>query len=91
VSVVALSTGVEAAWWASIGAGLVVAVVVWALLETLRRTVKRVGERVDEVLAMGGRLAQNTATVHTLQMTRDRALELHAELEQHRGEGRSAP
>src|SRR5512132_463834 len=37
--IVALSGAVETAWWVSLAVGLVVALVVWFLLEWLRRTV----------------------------------------------------
>ena len=37
---VALASSVETAWWVSLAVGLVVALVVWFLLEWLRRTVK---------------------------------------------------
>lgn len=76
-------TSVEIAWWATLGAGLVVALVVWALLEALRRTVSDIGHGVDEVLSMGGRLAQNTWTVQLLETTKARGVELLAEVEQH--------
>ena len=78
-----LTSGVETAWWIAIGVGLVVAVVVAALLEILRRTVQEVRRGVDDVLSMGGRLAQNTWTVQLLEVTRRRVLELLAEVEQH--------
>lgn len=71
--IVGLSTWATAAWWATLGGGLVVALVVWALLEVLRRAVADVREGVDDVLRMGGRLAQNTWTVQLLRMTVARA------------------
>ena len=80
-------TWVETAWWATLGAGLVVALVVWALLEALRRTVHEVREGVDEVLRVGGQLAQNTWTVQLLQTTKERGVELVDELEQIAGGG----
>jgi hypothetical protein len=76
----ALSSGVQAAWWATLGVGLVVAVVVWTLLEILRRTVHDVRRGVDDVLLIGGRLAQNTWTVQLLQTTKERGVELVEEL-----------
>ena len=78
---VALSNGVETAWWLAIGVGLVVLLVVAALLETLRRTVHDVRRGVDDVLSIGGRLAQNTWTVQLLGTTRERAALLVEELE----------
>ena len=80
-------TWAETAWWATLGAGLVVALVVWALLEILRRTVQEVRRGVDDVLSMGGRLAQNTWTVQLLRITTARANELVDELEHAAGGG----
>ena len=71
-------------WWATLGVGLVVALVVWGLLEVLRRSVLEVERAVDDVWTMGKRLAQNTATSHTLLTTKERGVELLEELEQHR-------
>jgi len=71
-------------WWVTLAVGLVVALVVWGLLEVLRRTVLEVERAVDDVWTMGKRLAQNTATTHTLLTTKERGSELLEELEQHR-------
>ena len=71
-------------WWVTLGVGIVVALVVWGLLEMLRRTVLEVERAVDAVWTMGKRLAQNTATSHTLLTTKERGVELLEELEQHR-------
>jgi hypothetical protein len=93
VTVLALSTN-ETVWWITLGVGLVVAVVVWLLLETLRRTVNEVERSVDEVWTMGKRLAQNTVTSHLLLTTKARGGGLLAELEEHRaaaGPGRGQP
>lgn len=79
--IVGLSGGVELAWWLSLAAGLVIAIVVWTLLEILRRSVHDVRRGVDDVLSMGGRLAQNTWTVHLLETTKTRGGELAAALE----------
>jgi hypothetical protein len=83
VTVLALSTN-ETAWWITLAVGLVVALVVWGLLETLRRTVLEVERSVNELWTMGKRLAQNTATTHSLSTTKERGVELLEELEQHR-------
>ena len=83
MSVLALSDGVVLAWWAALGVGLVVALVVWVLLETLRRSVDDVRRGVDDVLSMGGRLAQNTWTVQLLNVTKARGVELLEELHRH--------
>ena len=73
----------QTAWWITLAIGLVVALVVWGLLELLRRTVNEVKRGVDEVWTMGKRVAQNTATTHTLGVTKVRGGELLAELEAH--------
>jgi ABC-type protease/lipase transport system fused ATPase/permease subunit len=74
----------QTAWWITLAVGLVVALVVWALLEALRRTVNEVERAVDDVWTMGKRVAQNTATSHLLSTTKQRSGELLEELEQHR-------
>ena len=79
----AMSTN-QTLWWLTLGVGLVVALVVWGLLELLRRSVIEVERAVDDVWTMGKRLAQNTATTHTLLTTKARGGELLEELEQHR-------
>jgi type II secretory pathway component PulF len=80
---IALSTN-QTLWWITLGVGLVVALVVWGLLEALRRTVNEVDRAVDDVWTMGKRLAQNTATSHLLATTTERGGELLEELEEHR-------
>ena len=80
---IALSTN-QTLWWITLGVGLVVALVVWGLLEALRRTVNEVDRAVDDVWTMGKRLAQNTATSHLLATTKARGVELLEELEEHR-------
>jgi hypothetical protein len=91
VTVLALSTN-ETAWWITLGVGLVVALVVWGLLETLRRTVLEVQREVEAVWTMGKRVAQNTATSHLLQTTKARGADLLDELERHReAESRREP
>jgi type II secretory pathway component PulF len=84
VTILALSSN-ETAWWITLAVGLVVALVVWGLLEALRRTVNEVERGVDELWTMGKRVAQNTATSHTLGTTKERGAELLEELERHRG------
>ena len=82
MTVLALSTN-ESAWAITLGVGLVVALVVWALLEILRRTVNEVERAVDDVWTMGKRVAQNTATTHLLLTTKARGVELLEEVQQH--------
>jgi hypothetical protein len=79
----ALSTN-QTAWWITIGVVLVVALVVWGLLELLRRTVNEVDRSVSQVWTMGKRVAQNTQTTYLLQTTKARGVELLEELEAHR-------
>lgn len=79
----ALSTN-QILWWATLGAGVVVALVVWGLLELLRRTVNEVERAVADVWTMGKRVAQNTQTTHLLTTTKARGGELLSELNRHR-------
>jgi hypothetical protein len=72
------------AWWLTLAAGLVVALVVTALLEWLRRTVLDVERGVDAIWTSGKRVAQNTQTTHVLQPTKARGLDLREEVERHR-------
>lgn len=85
----ALSDGTTTAWWIALALGIVVAVVVWVLLEALRRAVLDVANGVEAVLGAGGRLAQNTATTHLLTTTKARGVDLLEELGHHRGAERS--
>lgn len=73
-----------ARWRASLVIGLVVALVVWGLLEALRRAAVDVDHAVDDVWTAGKRLAQNTQTAHLLTGTRDGGVALLEELERHR-------
>jgi hypothetical protein len=84
VRTLAITSAEQTAWWVSLGVGLVVALVVWGLLEWLRRTVNDVERGVNEVWTMGKRLAQNTQTTHLLGTTKERGGELLEELEHHR-------
>ncbi len=87
MSIVALATDTTIAWWGSLAVGLVVALVVWGLLEWLRRTVNAIDEGVMAVWTMGKRVAQNTQNTHVLETTKARGTELLAELEQHEAPG----
>ena len=86
MTVVAMSTN-QGLWWVTLAVGLVVAVVVWILLERLRRAVEQVDRDVSDVWTMGKRVAQNTSTTYLLQTTKARGVELAEELEQHRAGG----
>jgi hypothetical protein len=76
-------TGAQTAWWVALGVALVVAIVVWILLEILRRSVDQVRRGVDDVLTMGGRLAQNTWTVQLLQTAKRHGVALLEEVQKH--------
>jgi len=71
----------DAAWTGTLVAGVVVAGVVWGLLETLRRSVVRVEAAVDEVWAAGQRVARNTQTTHLLSGTARHSAELRDALD----------
>ena len=86
MTVVALSTN-QTLWWITLAVGLVVALVVWFLLERLRRAVVEVDRSVSDVWTMGKRVAQNTSTTYLLQTTKARGVELVEELEHHRAGG----
>lgn len=80
----ALDPADAARWRASLVVGLVVAGVVWTLLEALRRAAVGVDRSVDDVWTAGKRLAQNTQTAHLLNGTRAGGVALLEELERHR-------
>jgi type II secretory pathway component PulF len=79
----------QATWWVTLAIGLVVALVVWGLLEALRRAVVQVDRDVSTLWAMGQRVAQNTQTTHLLGTTVARGTELVEEVELHRQAARS--
>ena len=82
MTVLAMSTN-QTLWWITLAVGLVVAVVVWVLLERLRRAVVEVDRGVDVLWTMGKRVAQNTSTTYLLQTTKERGVELVEELDEH--------
>jgi uncharacterized protein HemY len=86
MTMLALSTN-QTLWWITLAVGLVVALVVWFLLERLRRSVVEVERYVSDVWTMGKRVAQNTSTTYLLQTTKARGVELAEELEHHRAGG----
>ncbi len=73
----------ERAWWISLGAGLVVALVVWGLLERLRRAVLGVDRDVEDLWTAGKQVAQQTQAAHQLSIVRARGVELAAEAARH--------
>jgi UDP-N-acetyl-D-mannosaminuronic acid transferase (WecB/TagA/CpsF family) len=86
MEILALSAN-ETAWVVTLVVGLVVALVVWALLELVRRAVNDFADSVDDVWTMGKRVAQNTQTTHLLGATLGRGGELLEELEHHKPSG----
>ena len=86
MSVLAMTTN-QTLWWVTLAVGLVVALVVWFLLERLRRAVVGVDRDVSDVWTMGKRVAQNTSTTYLLSTTKARGVELADELEHHRSGG----
>jgi len=90
MTVLALSSNQEA-WWITLAVGLVVALVVWALLELLRRTVNRIDAGVSKLWESGKLVAQNTQTTHLLGTTAARGADLAEEVERHRELARSQP
>ena len=88
--ILGLSSGVTIAWWVTLGVGLIVALIVTALLEALRRGVHEIRRGADDVLSVGGRLAQNTWTIQLLNVTNIHARELLEELRRHRRDERSS-
>lgn len=88
MTILAMSSN-QAAWWITLAVGLIVALVVWGLLEVLRRTVNEIQAGVDELWTMGKRVAQNTQTSHLLGTTIARGTELVEEIEHHRDAARS--
>ncbi|MDQ3670821.1 MAG: hypothetical protein M3364_00045 [Actinomycetota bacterium] len=83
MTLVALTNGVELAWGLALVVGLVVAVVVWTLLEILRRAVRDVNEGATAIWTAGKLVAQNTQTTHLLSTTKARGGDLLAELGEH--------
>ncbi len=83
VSVVATLSDNQNAWAITLGVAVVVLLVVIALLETLRRTVKTLGDDLWETWVSGKAVVKNTATTYNLKNTRDSANELVKELGNH--------
>ncbi len=80
----AVSDADAAAWKVTLAAGLVAELVVWGLLEALRRTVVEVDEGVDTLWTAGQRLAQNTQVTHVLATVGAQGTDLVDELARHR-------
>jgi hypothetical protein len=81
-TLVALSEN-QSAWVYTLAAGFVVLLVVIALLEGLRRTVKTLNDDIWTTWVNGKAVVKNTATTYQLKNTRDAGEELAQELSHH--------
>ena len=81
-TVLALSDN-QSAWFISLAVGFVVLLVVIALLETLRRTVKVLNDDIWTTWVNGKAVVKNTAMTYVLKNTRDSGEELVSELANH--------
>jgi hypothetical protein len=82
LNVLALSDN-QSAWVITLVVGLVVAVVVLALLEGLRRAVNKLNDDLWQTWVNGKAVVKNTATTYQLKNTRDSGDELVEELRNH--------
>lgn len=73
----------HAAWWLTLGLGLVVAFVAVVLLETFLRRVRAIEAGTAAIWAMGKEVARNTATTWMLQQTPERLDRLTEEALRH--------
>lgn len=78
-----LDGDVETIWWITLLVGLVVAIVVVALLQTLYRSVKRIETNVIALWEQATRVARNTATTWLLNDTADSLEDLREEARRH--------
>jgi hypothetical protein len=83
ITVVATLSDNQNAWAITLGVAVVVLLVVIALLETLRRTVKTLGDDLWHTWVNGKAVVKNTATTYQLKNTRDSGNELVEELRNH--------
>lgn len=70
-------------WWIALGAGLVVAIALVALLHLLLTRVRQVEQGVAEVWRAGGHVARNTAAAWMLDRTAGSLEGLEAEADLH--------
>ncbi len=82
-TLVALSEN-QSAWVYTLIVGFVVLLVVIALLEGLRRTVKTLNDDIWTTWVNGKAVVKNTAMTYLLKNTRDSGEELASELGNHR-------
>ncbi|MEA2219951.1 MAG: hypothetical protein QOJ35_2577 [Solirubrobacteraceae bacterium] len=73
----------QSAWVYTLVAGFVVLLVVIALLEGLRRTVRALNDDLWTTWVSGKQLARNTTMTYQLKNTRDSGAELVEELRHH--------
>ncbi len=73
----------HAAWWLTLGLGLVVAIVAVILLETFLRKVRAIEAGSEAIWEMGKQVARNTATTWMLAQTPRRLDQLTAEALRH--------
>ena len=73
----------NAAWWVTLGLGLVVAVVAVVLLEVFYRKVRAVEAGSSAIWEMGKQVARNTATTWLLSQTPERLDRLTEEALRH--------
>ena len=83
ITVLAALSDNQNAWAITLGVAVVVLLVVIALLETLRRTVKTLGDDLWQTWVNGKAVVKNTATTYQLKNTRDSGNELVEELRNH--------
>ena len=73
----------NAAWWITLGLGLVVAIVAVVLLEIFYRRVKAIEAGTGAIWSMGKEVARNTATTWILGQTPERLDRLTEEALRH--------
>ena len=73
----------NAAWWLTLGLGLVVALVAVVLLELFYRRVRQVEAGAEAIWEMGKQVARNTATTWMLGQTPERLDRLTEEALRH--------
>ncbi|MGI8731031.1 MAG: hypothetical protein ACR2LK_13795 [Solirubrobacteraceae bacterium] len=81
-TILALSEN-QSAWSITLGAGLVVLLVVILLLEILRRAVRTLDMNLWRTWVSGKSVVQSTASTYNLKNTRDSSDELAEELRNH--------
>ncbi len=83
-TVIAALSDNQNAWAITLGAGVVILLVVVALLEMLRRTVVQLNDDIWQTWLSGKAVVKNTAMTYLLKNTRDSGGELVDELSNHR-------